>query len=93
MTYLSLVGNAIFFCTYVTYEALQLQSHARLIENGFKLMVNIFECVLMTILQDPKNVSSLVIACYILNKPCNQVYPSGRKRMIDTDFDKARGGK
>ncbi len=57
------------------------------VENAFRILANQFQCLLSPLLQQPKTVNSIVLACACLHNLMQMCYPGLQKALLDQEDD------
>lgn len=63
----------------------RLSRGRRIVENGFGIVGNRFQCLLTTLRQEPKTVESIVLACVCLHNLMRMRYPALQNAVLDQE--------
>ena len=66
----------------------RLSRARRIMENAFGILANWFQCLLMTLQQEPETVGSIVLACCCLHNLMRMQYPALQNAALDEEDDK-----
>ena len=65
----------------------RLSQARRIVENAFGILANRFQCLLMTLQQEPETVGSIVLACCCLHNLMRIRYPALQNAALDQEDD------